>query len=492
MSFRLTHLVPTTLLALSMVACAPAQVDKGLHDEVQQGDDPDTNPSDDGTGDSDPELYTTWVQGRIGQDAQAFNFSGEGSLSSITHVQLMRVGEGGALELMSEAEVDAEGRYSLDAPEGQDRMVLQGVDAAGEVMAWAILEATAEREDGEVTATPLDRESSAEAAVFLEMLAQGHEAHEVNTNDLRARVDAQVAAALYAAAERGEDTRGMISALAEAVAAAQASEEASWAESGADTTQSAAFWIELRAAQALNASLDRGQGAEAAARAYIEAMIEAHAEDGRSDQTQAEAEAMASAALDLVLEAREDAESEGDDAVYEAAVLASAEISAILTGRYTQEEAEDSEADAQELDLIAELVAELEARVEGAQDEAEVDEAYGDFEAELFGEGSLVAEILDVDLASMALFHGLVDGADEARREFEAWSRAEVMSYAESHEGAQFDAHAVADILIEAREGYEGQVWTSARLSSLLQSEDDSALFVDLYVMCSVSYSAER
>src|SRR4051794_3003194 len=83
---------------------------------------------------------TVQVRGRVtdqegsqGQSLGVKAFGGEGlggsgTVSAASKVRASTVAEGGSLKLEGEAELSAQGSYSLEVPEGQQKLVLQVVD----------------------------------------------------------------------------------------------------------------------------------------------------------------------------------------------------------------------------------------------------------------------------------------------------------------------------------------------------------------------------
>ena len=92
----------------------------------------------------------------LGEGAPALG--GEGTVSAASKVQASSVGSGGKLDLLAEAEVEANGSYTLELPPGSERVVLAAVDSSGKVVASALLDAAVE---GERTAPPMSARSSA-------------------------------------------------------------------------------------------------------------------------------------------------------------------------------------------------------------------------------------------------------------------------------------------------------------------------------------------
>jgi hypothetical protein len=240
------------------------------------------------------------------QGVQAFagqGLGGSGSVSAASKVQVNSVGANGALTLVAEAEISAQGSYTVDVPAGEERLVIQAVDDSGAVVASALLDASGEA--GETTpAPPMDSESSLEAEVFVQMVAQGAQAAQTDTVDLRARINAKMAAAAQQGASTREAVQARVKVLAESIRAAQEAEIRAYAKAGVQTSQSALFDAELEASAKLNAALDAGTAAEGAYQEFYVSLAAAAEKLGAKAQEQAQAESSASVAFRATAKAR--------------------------------------------------------------------------------------------------------------------------------------------------------------------------------------------
>ena len=254
--------LPTKLFLFStMLATA---VECGGSDN---GTGPGTNPDPNTSG----EMST--VKGRIadGNGTQAQKYGGTGSVAASVKVRVSQIKSDGTLTTLSEGAVKADGTYALAVAAGQKRLIIQGLDAAGNVTASAIIAATASV-GGSVTVTPMDTESSIEAEVLAKIASLGVALEQVNPVELRERITTNVAVAVKAAA----DAEVKIKALAEAEAAAEVATIKAYAAAGINTSQSVLFDAELAAAQKLDAALDAAGSASASA--YAQAYLTFHNE----------------------------------------------------------------------------------------------------------------------------------------------------------------------------------------------------------------------
>ncbi|HZI03474.1 MAG TPA: hypothetical protein VEZ71_05600, partial [Archangium sp.] len=112
---------------------------------------------------------TVQVKGRVtdGEGTQpqavvagAAPLGGSGTVAAATQVRASTVGTDGKLTVVAEGKLEAQGRYTLEVPAGEERLVLEAVDASGQVVASALLEAAAEGKDA--VAPPMDSETSLE------------------------------------------------------------------------------------------------------------------------------------------------------------------------------------------------------------------------------------------------------------------------------------------------------------------------------------------
>jgi hypothetical protein len=204
------------------------------------------------------------------------------------------------------------------------------LDASGKVLAQAALEAAAQ---GQTTqAPPMDQESSLEASVFLQALADKSSSEAVNLVDLRSRINSNMAAAAQQGAATADTYQARVKALADAVRAAQQTQVNMYAKAGVQTSQTALFQAEVSAAASLNTSLDAAVAAGSSTQQAYEqfaADLEAAAQKvGTTVQQQAEAERAASASFRATVQVRLSADAQ---ALKDASERASASLEARAT-----------------------------------------------------------------------------------------------------------------------------------------------------------------
>jgi hypothetical protein len=277
----------------------------------------------------------TQPQNRVGAFAGE-GLGGSGTVATASKVRVSTVGQGGQLSLVGEAEVAVQGSYSLEVPAEQQRLVIQAVDSSGTVVASALLDATGESGNIQM-APPMDSETSLEAEIFLQMVADGAQVAQTNTVDLRARVNAKMAAAARQGASTREAVQTRVKALAEAVRAAQETEIQAYAKAGVNTSQSALFQAELAASVKLNEALAAGNNAEQTYDTFYRDLAAAAETVGAKAKEQARAESSASVAFRATVGARlsaQDARPLADASIRAAAAVeartSSAALSAIL------------------------------------------------------------------------------------------------------------------------------------------------------------------
>ena len=303
---------------------------------------------------------------------------GTGTVSSATKVRASTVAQGGQLSLVGEVEVSAQGSYSLEVPAEEQRLVIQAVDSSGTVVASALLDASGEA-GGETVAPPMDSESSLEAEVFVQMMADGAQAAETNTVDLRTRINAKMAAAAKQGATTREAVRARVEALARAVRAAQETEVRAYAKAGVNTSQSALFQAELAASAKLNAALDAGTAVEAAYQTFYTELAAAAQAAGAKAEEQARAESSASVAFRATVKARLSAQDTQPllDASLRAAAAAEARTSGAALTAILQTAAATDEATRQ----AGTAATTLRANVSAAATASAAAQAYASFSA---------------------------------------------------------------------------------------------------------------
>ncbi|WP_158501551.1 hypothetical protein [Vitiosangium sp. GDMCC 1.1324] len=371
---------------------------------------------------------TVQVKGRVtdadGTQPQALisgatTFGGSGTVAATSQVRASTVGQDGKLTVVAEGKLDAKGSYTLDVPAGEERLVLEAVDASGKVVASALLEATAEGQDA--VAPPMDGESSLEADVFLQMAADAR-AEMVDMVDVRARITANMATAARQGASTSEAFRSRVKALADAIRAAQQAELEMYAKAGVQTSQSALFEAELSAAAALNVALDAGTSAEQAYDKF-HADLQAAAERlGAKVEQQAQSERAASASFRATVKARlsaEDAKPLADAALRASAGIEARASGAALSAILAAANAAD---DVKQQAVTASTT--LRTQVRASTSAAMAAQAFASFGANVTGSADLQASVLGrylgVNVANQLVVSGAVQATVTAAATLEA------------------------------------------------------------------------
>ena len=269
---------------------------------------------------------TSTLQGRIlntqGTQPQSSKLGGTATVSSTTVVRVSSVETGGSLSTVANASVKADGSYTVQVPAGQRRLVIDGLDASGTVTASAIVESTGTAGQT-VTVTPMDTESSVEAQVFIATVVKGQAVSDIDTIDLRTRINSNVAGAVAAST----DSQTRINALAEGVIAAQQTQVKVYSHEGLSVTQDQLFEAQLTAAVTLDAALD--SSSTSAYSDFTTSYDTAIEGLNVSAKVRAEAESAAAASFRATVQARLGA----PDAVTDSSFRAAAVLEAHVTTR---------------------------------------------------------------------------------------------------------------------------------------------------------------
>lgn len=346
-------------------------------------------------GGNDTAGNSAMIQGRVtdGGGSQSQAFGGSGSISSTAKLRVRQIKAGGTLEVVAEGTIQSDGRYTIAVPTAQKRLIVECLDASGSVVASAIVEATGAA-GSTVTVTPIDTESSIEAAVLAQMAANGVALDELNAVDLRERINSNVAAAVKAAA----DAQVKIKALAEAVAAAQTAKVKAYAAAGVSVTQSALFDAELAASQKLDLALDAAAGAAASAdQAYATFHAELDASLLALDSSvkkHVRAESIASVAFRTVVKARLSV-----DAASDAALRAAASSEARLSVAAVDAIMAASSASSESIAAAKAASVTLRSQLKSAANATAAAAAYSSWNTSLSGGGTVSGSILGVFLA---------------------------------------------------------------------------------------------
>jgi hypothetical protein len=258
----------------------------------------------------------------------------------------------------------------------------------------------------------MDSESSLEAEVFLQMLADGAQLAETNTVDLRARINARMAAAARQGASSAEAQRQRVKALAEAVRAAQEAEVRAYARAGVQTSQGALFTAELAAAAKLNAALDAGTAAEAAYQAFFTELAAEAERLGAKAKEQARGERSASVAFRATVKGRlsaQDAQPLVDAAVRNAAALEARASGAALSALVQAASATDEAAR-----QAGQAAASLRASVGASASASAVAQAFASFSASVATNTNVQATVLGAYLGVNATNQTAVSASIQA------------------------------------------------------------------------------
>lgn len=418
---------------------------------------------------------------------QSFLVGGSGTVAAATTVQASAITANGSLDLEAEADVRADGSYEIVVPPERTHVVLQAVSGSGEVLASAVLEATGSA-GGEVTATPMDTESSVEAEVLLAMAAQGAVSSSLNIVDLRSRIDAETAVTVRAASAGAE---AEISALAEAIAAAQEAEIRAYADAGVTITQEGLLQAELAASQALSVSLHRGDQAVQAYTDFFAAVRAAADGVGADAETQSSAEASASVSFRLTVEGRLSGGSAQAQAVADAAIRAAAQLEARASVAAVEAILSAAAATSAIQDSARGAGATLITEVSAAGTAQAAAEAYANFSAALIGDasvtGSILGNHLQVDAAAEIGVNAAIDAAVVAAAEFDTAARAGVTAAIQASSIA--DPDVVAQAVVSAWTSYRAAV-AAAVTSNQLAFGQDSDLGAALFLEATGSFRA--
>ena len=236
--------------------------------------------SDNGTGvdpdspDNGTDGPAATINGSVDESSQSKVQSGE-TTAEAGVVSAARINSSGSVEIIegTETEVDASGRFSLQVDaEVSDHIVIVAETAEGQVMGFI----SAEIENNQsYTIKPITAESSAETAVFAEIVANG-KANIVQKSDIEVAVNTSAAADINASSSAAAEVAAAISNSAEARAEfiAEFESDASFNQA-AELIADAQFQLESN----LDAAASDDER-KAAFDAFLEAKVNAYAESG--------------------------------------------------------------------------------------------------------------------------------------------------------------------------------------------------------------------
>ncbi|HMV68030.1 MAG TPA: hypothetical protein PKA64_14380, partial [Myxococcota bacterium] len=145
-------------------------------------------------GDADRRLRSVWDGDLANTDAA---LGASGTLAAATQVDAVEDAGSGSAQVIGSANVEADGSFTIDLRGAHDDVMFQARDASGAVIGaiyvGAVNAAATGRHTFEITA-----ETTVEAMVWAEAQASHGSERVISAVDIRARVDASVAAAIQA------------------------------------------------------------------------------------------------------------------------------------------------------------------------------------------------------------------------------------------------------------------------------------------------------
>ncbi|HYV47718.1 MAG TPA: hypothetical protein VFA20_22825 [Myxococcaceae bacterium] len=413
---------------------------------------------------------------------------GSGTVSAATEVRLMQINSDGTLTQMQDsktAKVDASGQYSVTITSSADHVIIQALDAQGQVVASGLYESV---QPGIQTyvAAPLDTETSVEASVLVQMIRRGSSSAQANSVDLRARIDAQVAAAVKASS----DPDAKIQALADAAISAQRTEEKSYQQAGLTVTQQSLFTAEAAAAAHLSAALDHGDDAATAYATFFTELQAARAAAGVTEQQQAKAEHCSSASFSATLQARLQASIDGA-AVISAAVRQAAALEADASASAVTATLQAAGAAQASVDAAAAAAVALRAALSASTSASASASAWRAYQAAIKGDADVTGSVLGNYLSVSTSTHLIVDSALLASGSAAATLDTTLSTTFEATLSAAgaVDFNVVAASVASAYATYEASVRAQATTLSGFGTKATPAL--DVMVLASGSISAK-
>jgi len=400
----------------------------------------------------------------------------EGSAGGTVEVSVAASGQ-----VVGEGDIDASGRYIADVAADMENLVVRAYDTSGSVTGEVLVGASGAAEST-TTAAPMTSETSVEAEVYVAAHADASGAT-VAMADLRGRLDAEVAAAVDAAAEREQE----VEALAQGILAAQAAEARALAEfggeAGSDFEPATAVSVQMMAE--VDAALDSGLSAEEADRWFIELEEDAAEAQGIGLGVLAEAEASAGIAFRMTLDGLAEGGSAAEETAEEGA-RRSGELEARLAAEVSVWTATSAELSSDAIDLTEDAANELEAEAQAAAERDAAAEVWADFEARIVGdvEGGLTdtsvilqmmtdadatvaAEISAAVEASLAATEVLITGLEEAQAAWEPAMSPEATATAVVELRTAYHAAIDSDSLsADAQAAAELTMWASGGFAS--------------------------
>jgi hypothetical protein len=323
----------------------------------------------------------------------------------------------------------------------------------------------------------MSTETSVEAAVMLQMVAGGVSLAEANAVDLRARIDADTAAAVKASS----DPDGRVKALAAAVIAAQRAQLRAWADRGLSLTQSALFDAEVSAAAKLNGALDAAADAAAGQQAYEQFMLDVQAaQTAKAGDAKAawKGERAASLSYRAVVSARVHANGQAADPVADAALRHAAGLEARMTAAATEAALTAGGAASATMASFRSASAALSASLRASTRLADTAAAYAAYHAALVGDaslsGSVLGSYLEVDATTEASVMAALAATATAATELDAALNVASTGWLAGASNIDFDAYVTA--VVTALQTFDAAVQAQSTALASFGSKADVAL----------------
>jgi hypothetical protein len=428
-----------------------------------------------------PQSGSTTLKGRVSDDTgtqqqglTSSELGGQGTASATAKVRVSRINTDGSLALVSDTAVKSDGTYSLSAAvANEEKLVVQSVDASGNVRASAIV-AKAGDVNGTATVSPMTTETSVEAEVLAQLAALGVTLDEANAVDLRARIDSQLAAQVQASTDVGASVK----ALAEGIAAAQRAQLKALAQAGVTATQKDMFSAELSAAGALDTALDAAADANAAAQAQdafvasVQAQLSSKAGDAKKASR---CERAASVAFRATLSARLGV---SGGAVVDAAARHAAGLEARMSAAAAKAALTAGSAAQATLTAFDSASATLTASLRASTSVTETATAYAAYRATLVGganvSGSILGDYLSVDATTQVTVQAAVTATATAAATLDTSLSAAASASIKASQALDFDAYANAVVM--ALTTFDAAVQAQAAGLSAFGSKADTAV----------------
>ncbi|MBN8227516.1 hypothetical protein JYK02_08355 [Corallococcus macrosporus] len=378
---------------------------------------------------------------------------GDGTASATTTVRISRVVAAGDLTTLAEADVAADGSYTLELDDAGQRLIIEAVNKSGVTVGSALLDSTAPQSGQDVrTAPPITSESSLEAEVYVQMVRDGETPDNVDTVDLRARLNVEQAAAVRG--QLKETATESVKALGAAVRAAQATRIKAYARAGVVITQDQLFSASLDAAAKLDAALDAGGQA---AQAYDAFFAEVRAATPQaSDVQDQQAEREASVAYRMTVDAR--LSTGAGAAVADASARSAAALEARATEAAVKALLQAASATDTVLAQANTAATALRTNLAGATSAGAAATAWTSFDAQLAtsGSASVMGAYLGVTSSNQLAFDSAVNSGAQASAALDA-SLGTVLEQA-----GRISAAALSDAVVSAFTTYDAAARGSA------------------------------